>query len=375
MEAMNRRQFVKIGAVAGLSIFAFGALPGCGQEAVGTDAGQQGGKTMRTVTDMLGRDVEICVPEEITAYGCNAWAEVPFMSMLGVTDALLAGYDLDITENMKILYPGCDHYTERPFTSEGAANIEEALTLDLDFVFLRTNDAADERLKQMEDAGIKVLCCLPGGMDEIDEYLLFMGTVFGDAATKRAQELISYQEACLKDLNDAARTVTERPRVVILWGMGDGTYRLQGNDAEVIMVAKLAGADLCYDEPQYTEVSMEQVLAYDPDIFINFRDSVERADLEANEAFTSSRAYQAGQFYSVPYTLAGQAPSSFPFTDVCAYYLMSVIRGDAYEGPTVKEALKNNALNFFDYEPSEDELTAMENGEVIELTASHKKSA
>ena len=114
MEAMNRRQFVKIGAVAGLSIFAFGALPGCGQEAVGTDAGQQGGKTMRTVTDMLGRDVEVCVPEEITAYGCNAWAEVPFMSMLGVTDALLAGYDLDITENMKILYPGCDHYTERP---------------------------------------------------------------------------------------------------------------------------------------------------------------------------------------------------------------------------------------------------------------------
>ena len=167
--------------------------------------------------------------------------------------------------------------------------------------------------------------------------------------------------------------MTEKPRVVILHGMGEGVYRLQGNTAEVIMVAKAAGADMCYDDPQYAEVSMEQVLAYDADIVINFRDSVERAALEANEAFTSSRAYQSGQFYSVPYTLAGQAPSSFPFTDVCAYYLMSVLQGEAYTGPSVKEALKNNALNFFDYEASEDELTAMENGDVIELTASHKK--
>ena len=52
MGAMNRRQFVKIGAVAGLSVFALGALPGCGQkEVVGTDSGEkQAAKTMRTVT-------------------------------------------------------------------------------------------------------------------------------------------------------------------------------------------------------------------------------------------------------------------------------------------------------------------------------------
>lgn len=61
MGAMNRRQFVKIGAVAGLSVFALGALPGCGQkEVVGTDSGEkQAAKTMRTVTDMLGRSVEV----------------------------------------------------------------------------------------------------------------------------------------------------------------------------------------------------------------------------------------------------------------------------------------------------------------------------
>ena len=62
MGAMNRRQFVKIGAVAGLSVFALGALPGCGQkEVVGTDSGEkQAAKTMRTVTDMLGRRCRSC---------------------------------------------------------------------------------------------------------------------------------------------------------------------------------------------------------------------------------------------------------------------------------------------------------------------------
>ncbi len=125
---------------------------------------------------------------------------------------------------------------------------------------------------------------------------------------------------------------------------------------------------MCYDEPDYVEVDMEAVAAYDADIIINFRTKqVADEELLTNSVFTSTRAYQNGNFYTVMTDFEGWAPSTFPTIIMLMYWVCSTLYGEDYTGPAMEDVIRDFGLEWYGYEATDEEIASMLEGTPITL--------
>ncbi len=317
----------------------------------------------RVITDMLGREVEI--PETVTSYAANS-NEPYLLSYAGAVDGYLTGYR-ETDASQELLYPGITKFDYICFTDGGGTVDQEALIeCDPDIVLLRTNDPEDERIAQIESCGLPVVCCFPPNSEGVMDFYRLAAEIFGGEIADNCENLINTYYDALKIYDDY--NTLEGVRVLALWSMGNGTYRLQGNTAETVECIKRTGATMCYDEPDYIEVDMEAVAAYDADVIINFR-SKEVADTElvTNPVFTNTRAYQDGKFYTVMCDFGGWAPSTFPSIIMLMYWMCSTLYGEDYTGPAMEDVVRDFGLEWCHYEATDAEIATMLEGTPITL--------
>ena len=329
----------------------------------GTEQQGMADSETRVITDMLGREVEI--PAVITNYAANS-NEPYLLSYAGAVEGYLVGYR-ETDASQELLYPGITGYDYVCFTDGGGTVDQEALIeCDPDIVLLRTNDVNDERIAQIENCGLPVVCCYPPNSEGVMDFYELAAEIFGGEIAEKCNELIdNYYDALT--IYDGYKPL-ENVKVLAIWSMSNGLYRLQGNTAETIECIKRTGATLCYDEPEYVEVDMEAVAAYDADIIINFRTKqVADEELLKNSVFTSTRAYQEGNFYTVMVDYAGQAPSTFPTIIMLMYWVCSTLYGEDYTGPAMEDVVRDFGLEWYGYEATDEEIASMLEGTPITL--------
>jgi len=260
-----------------VAILAFSAI-GCGSGTDGASAGS-GGETAAaetpgtvTITDMAGRTVEI--PAEID----SVYSSSPVGTNLIYTfrDTLVAGTNYELApEEMKYT---TEYYQNLPnlggwYGQGNQGNVEEIIKAAPDIV-LSTGldqssiDSADQLQQQL---GIPVVLADSDDMAALADTYRFLGEILGDA--ERAEELATYVEETLAHAAELSAKVADEDRITVYYAEEqDGLHTDPSGSMHSRLIEVCGGVNVadCEITPGYgrTAVSIEQVIAWDPELII-----------------------------------------------------------------------------------------------------------
>jgi len=263
----------------------------------------------RTVTDMLGRSVEVPSNIERVVAIDDGFVE-GIMYRLGIRDKIVAlgapcckndyNYSFETVDGrsyefkngmnpVKYLMP---ELAELPVLVEGATavNYETLASLQPDVVFLREGSWAfsagsDEKIEKtiasIESLGIPLVILVgppfqeQPSVDRIGDEIRLVGEVF--SREEDADEIASYLESQIDEIRSRTRDVSEKERVrVMQLGLsprareGGGAGMAWGLDTiESYFIEDIANAKNAYEGTgAFVVVSTEQILTMDPDVIV-----------------------------------------------------------------------------------------------------------
>jgi len=247
-----------------------------------------GCNAQKTFTDGTGRSVTLKgIPKRIVSLN-PAHTETLFA--LGLGDRVV----------------GVDNYSYRPAEAQKKEKVGDAFNLNLeklvslkpDLVILAgSKDNPPSQLKEMDRLGIPAYVSGPGTVKEVLSDIESLSKVAG--AEKQGKELVAKMQ---KDLDAVAQAAPKdpnaRPKVFFaidqdLWTVGPGSFV-----TDVISAA--GGQNVVQDvKQQYLQVSMEDLLAWDPDVVLMAIPKEQAGPLTSRPGWSDLRAVKAGRVYYV----------------------------------------------------------------------------
>ncbi len=226
-----------------------GLLAGC------TGSGANTGKAV-TVTDMTGRQVTLDKPaERIVALSA---ADCEILYAVGAGDKLVGRGEY------------CDYpaeVLEIPSVQSGYdTNIEQIIALQPQVLLMSSMAQTEEQVKQLEDAGIKVVVSDAQDLEGVYTSINMIGTLLGKE--KEAKTVIDKMKDTFKSLAGHASELQGKsiyfevsPLEYGLWAAGKGSFMNE--------IAELLGLKNIFDDcTAWAEVSEEQVIERNPDIIV-----------------------------------------------------------------------------------------------------------
>lgn len=282
--------------------------PDGGASADVSDAGASG---TRTVTDALGRVVEIpAAIERIVPL-----ANTPRMLVyLGLADRVvgISGFDLELTTPLQAYaYANKDLWAGLPVVGTDASGAtdyypEQIIAADPDVILCTyTQELADEIQTK---TGIPVVAVPMGTLfgEDYEAALRLLGEVCG--ASDRAEDVIAYINGCLDDL--AARTAgvpdPEKPTALAAAATFKGPHGIEGVYSRYAVFEAVAARDVTAgisDKSGGVMVDKEQVLGWNPEIiFFDYSGlQLVKTDYAENpDYYAHLTAFQTGNIYQYP---------------------------------------------------------------------------
>lgn len=302
----------------------------------------------RTVTDMLGRSVEVPSNIERVVAIDDGFVE-GIMYRLGIQDKIVAlgapcckndyNYSFETVDGssyefkngmnpVKYLMP---ELAELPVLVEGATavNYETLASLQPDVVFLREGSWAfsagsDEKIEKtiasIESLGIPLVILVgppfqeQPSVDRIGEEIRLVGEVF--SREEDADEIASYLESQIDEIRSRTRDVSEEERVrVMQLGLsprareGGGAGMAWGLDTiESYFIEDIANAKNAYEGTgAFVVVSTEQILTMDPDVIVlptaqGYHPASELYTAPYYQNLQELSAVKNGRVYALPWT-------------------------------------------------------------------------
>lgn len=186
-------------------------------------------------------------------------------------------------------------------------NVEEVLKVDPDLLIMMTSidetiiSQADEMQKQMG----KPVFVLDGDINKLDEAYKFLGMIMGEE--EKAKELAKYCNETLKNIEENVSKVNEDEKVNVYYAEGPNGLQTEPTGswhAEVLdMVggANVAQVAIKGDKGK-SEVSMEQLLSWNPDLIISWDD--ERggyySEIFKDPSWQDIKAVKDKEVYEIP---------------------------------------------------------------------------
>jgi iron complex transport system substrate-binding protein len=251
-----------------------------------------------TLTDQLGRTVTIDkVPQRIVSLAPN---NTEILFALGLGDKVVAVTDYD------------DYPPEvKNITSIGGfstPDIEKIISLAPDLI-LADSIQKVEVIPQLEAKGLTVFGTDPKNLSEVLQAITIVGDITG--AQEAATSLVSQMQSHIDTIANKTKglTIEQKPRVYyVVWHdplMVAGSATLED---ELISLA--GGINIAGNRGSYYDISLEAVLAADPDVIIVSSDMATEDTLkfimsESRLAETSAR--QNNRVYGVDTDLSGRA--------------------------------------------------------------------
>lgn len=255
---------------------------------------EQSAATTRTVTDLRGVQVEI--PATINKVAASFPAMEEAFLMLGVQDKNVSA----IASNQKNpwmlkLYP---QIANLPNIFGESVNMESLLAAAPDVVFV-----GDEKTQQaVMDAGIPAVQTNFTSAQDVIDGLTLMGDIFGgDAKTTAAELVADYQTnmSFVKGKTDPIATA-DRPRVFYA---AKNTLNTEGAGSIVTDWIEMAGGvNVATEngiEGTFKDVSLEDLLAWDPDVIIA-RDAAHKTEYMTDSRFAELKAVKNNRVYVNP---------------------------------------------------------------------------
>lgn len=269
----------------------------------------------RTVTDQLNRSVT--VPDKVERIVVLQHQALDLLVELGAADRIVG-----VLQKWPSLIPGLDKYAPQlktlPMPGDlSTVNVEEVLSLKPDVVFV-TNYAPPAMIDQLSKAGLAVVAISLSKGEGVeapklnptfadDDYayseglkngIKLIGDIVGESG--RGDKLIDYAFAKRKLVEERVGTIADTDRVRLYMANPDmGTYG-SGKYTGVIM-KRSGGVNVAVGVRGATKVSMEQVLAWNPQvIFVQDRYAPVANEIRKGAAWQHIDAVTKGQIYITP---------------------------------------------------------------------------
>ncbi len=241
-------------AVALLLVLAVGlGMAGCKRQ---EDKG-----TTVTVVDQTGREVQ--VPKDVNRVVSGYYISTYMALAMGAVDKLVG---IEMKADTRPLYHKvAPQVIELPGVGTAKAlNVETVLGLEPDLVILPA--WLEETAQQLEDLGLATIVIEPEDLDSLAEAFLLMGKAMG--CEERAQAIVDYYEEKVHEVQNLADGKEEKTRVYLA---GSEPLRTVSGGMYQHSIIELAGGrnvSAEVGEGYWANVSLEQVLAWDPEVIV-----------------------------------------------------------------------------------------------------------
>ena len=299
----TRRDFAKLAAMAAASLAGGSTLVGC-------SLADSAIMHTQTITDDAGREVQIPTADAIQSiFFTSGLAQVYIIALipekLGGSAAKFDEKELEfLPEGIEDLpYMGTLHNNDE-------IDREALLVEDIDIMFSisgvgLTSANISEAEEIQEQTNIPVVL-VDGSFDKVGHAFRFLGELLD--RTERAEELASYVDKIYEEVSSVVATIPMEDRIPIYYAEGAEGLQTEPESSQHMLAFLEAGAlDVATCEETYgggmTDVSLEQVLKWDPEVIISWDSEIRGGaydDILTNPAWSNITAVKDGRVYAMP---------------------------------------------------------------------------
>lgn len=279
-------------------------LTGCGGNATSISpetkneqtSAQEKTSGKRIITDMSGKKVEI--PDKIQRIG-DAWpAHNEVVCILGYGSKIVA--TIHTPKDRPWLYKVNPEMKNSLTTfTKTDVNMEELIKTKPDLVFMPTSYNYVDKLTSV---GIPAICLNFTNFEELKTCFKLTGEILGPEAIQRAEKYVSYLDSKLKAVKDVSSKIpaVQKPKVLHINALNPLT--VDGKDTIIDSWIDAAGGINAASEisGNMKQVSMEQVLKWNPDIIIFQSDIKDAEDTLSSDTWKKVAAVQKGKVFRNP---------------------------------------------------------------------------
>jgi iron complex transport system substrate-binding protein len=342
---IKRQEFITTMKKSTVFILIFALLicifAGCGNNETNKPSSET-----RTITDSLGREVEI----PSTVERIVPLANTPRMiTYLGLADKVvgISGFDEKTVSPLQAYaYANKDLWAGLPVVGTDASGAtdyypEEIINVHPDVILCTyTKELADEIQTK---TGIPVVAVPMGTLFEKDyeEALRLLGDVCG--VKDRAEEVISYINDCLKDLKTRTADVpdAEKPTVLGAAATFKGAHGIEGVYTKYAVFTAIAANDVTEgisDKGGALLIDKEKIIGWNPQFI--FLDSggvnlVKKDYAENPDFYAHLTAVESGKVYQYPSSTHYYSNVEIPLVN--SYYVASLIYPEQFKDVVFKE--------------------------------------
>lgn len=299
-----------------------------------------------TITDHAGREVTVPSPGNIDKVYVSS--PIGFIFLYTMAFEKLAGTPMELSEtDLAFMHPDAADLPYLGGQQMGGELNREGIIAEGTQIFFSMGPSAptDTDISEADDLseqlGIPVVI-VNTGMDVIAEAYEFMGGIFGEE--ERAGELADYCTAVFDDVVAKVEGIPEDERVSVYYAEGADGLSTEPDTSSHAAVLKYAGAINVADVEAtpgsgMSPVSLEQILAWNPEVIITWGDArggaysmiQESADWASIDAVTRGRVYAMP---NTPFSWMDRPPSVNRFLGI--QWMANLLYPEVYEADMVE---------------------------------------
>ncbi len=291
------------------------------------------------VTDDLGRQVIFQkVPERIAS---GYYITSSMLIALGVGDKLVG---IEAKADNRPLYALVNPNflalpnvgTAKEFNTEGALKLKP----DLLVVPIRLKDV----VKTLEELEMKVLGVNPESWTDMERVLRLLGEATG--TSKKAEEIISYNNELLTKAGELAKKFEGKAPTIYFGGNSDFLTTAGGKMYQSSLIKQVGASNVAEElgDNYWSEVSYEQVLAWQPDYIVLASDASYTVDDVLNDpALSGLKAVEDKKVYKIPSSIESW-DSPVPASVLGVLAISSYLHEEDYKS----EELKADVVKYYE---------------------------
>lgn len=321
----------------------------------------------RTIVDMAGRTVTIPENIERVAIFGGPIGQVPYI--LGVEDKLCAVSKGHKTSALLAAMDPRITTLPAPRTVNGVINIEELLASNPQFVLAGDIDG-EIVTKNTSIPVVQFFATSDGNFTQTKREVTFLGEIF--ERPEKAKKFCDYLDNTLKFLDERLADLPEDERLVVFNGFdsnhlvtyGTGSYMEERIEAagcinaasDISTAGKKEGIHAGLDQ-----VSMEQLIAWNPDIVVIDFGTPE--DLYNDPKWAKVSAIQNKKVYRLPSAVFIWNRPSAESAVLHPLWLATIAHPDRFQDVNIRTEIKKFYKEIFEYELSEEQVDKILAGE------------
>ncbi len=320
-----------------LIVCTFGA---CGKSTTSTSTATADSNKKITVTDGLGRKVELAKPAEkiLTNYPIAS----QILCTIGKQKGIL-GADGKVVENPLASSPKAGA-SKSAISNE--VNVEQVIAAKPDLVIL--SKKSKQIVQNLEKSNIKVFVVSAENLDELKSTVKNLGIVTGKE--KESEEFMNYYTKNLDSINNKLKAVDQKnkPKVYMAGGsmyLTPGKNMFQNSLIELSGGINVAGS--LSGSAKWSEVSAEQLISWNPDIIILTQYSgVNPQDVLSNDSLKDINAIKNKKVYLMPSKMSSWDMPS-PQTILGIMWLSTKTNPEAFKDTNITKEVDDFYQKFY----------------------------